>query len=96
MRRLLIAGALVAAAAPGARGGDDDERPQPKRPTRLTAAQVQERFERLTGDRLEVDRVPKSLAKRALSEGGVLLPGDEEQFVTVPDATVLGRLRLSR
>jgi hypothetical protein len=22
--------------------------------------------------------------------------GDEEQFVTVPDATVLGRLRLSR
>ena len=56
MRRLLIACALFAAAALGACGGDDEERPQSKPPTRLTAAQVQERFERLTGDRLEVDR----------------------------------------
>jgi hypothetical protein len=40
--------------------------------------------------------VPRSLGKRALEEGGLLLPGDEEQFVTVPDATFLGRLRLAR
>lgn len=40
--------------------------------------------------------VPKSLGERTLEEGGLLLPGDEEQFVTVPDATVLGRLRLAR
>ena len=40
--------------------------------------------------------VPKPLGERTLGEGGLLLPGDEEQFVTVPDATVLGRLRLAR
>ena len=49
-----------------------------------------------TGETTFAYKVPKSLAKRALSEGGVLLPGDEEQFVTVPDATVVGRLRLAR
>ena len=56
MRRLLIACALVAAAALGACGGDDEEQPQPKPPTRLTAAQIQERFEQLTGDGLRIDR----------------------------------------
>lgn len=49
-----------------------------------------------TGQTTYVYDIPKSLGKRALSEGGVLIPGDEEQFVTVPDATVLGRLRLAR
>jgi hypothetical protein len=49
-----------------------------------------------TGETTFVYDIPKSLAKRAMSEGGVLIPGDKEQFVTVPDATVLGRLRLAR